>query len=151
MRGTQHDALPRFVLSRLLGERRQIAVDLALLRLRAHRQLAALRLERSDFTQVRRALAVQRLQLGLQTQHLFGFGLHLGRRHEVVVAQRLQPRLRLLRQREPLALQVGLGGHGTQLAPHVFDLPIKCGELVLLQRTALPRSALQALFAQRKA
>jgi hypothetical protein len=148
LRRPHDETLPRFVLGRELRDRREVTVDLAARRLRLQRQLAALRFERGDLAQLRSPLPLERLQLRLQAEDLLRLGLHLRRRHEVVVAQRFESRQRLLREREPLVLQIGLGTDRAELAAHVADLQLERRELVLLEQAALAHRILQAAFAR---
>ena len=85
------------------------------------RQFALLRLERADFSQMCCALAFEGLQLRLLAEEFFGLRLHRGVRDEVVSAQRLEPRLLLLRELQALLLGRGLGVDLRQFAPHVGE------------------------------
>jgi hypothetical protein len=77
LRSPHHDALGRFFLGRLLRQQGEVAVDLAKLGLDAQRQLAALRFQRADLALLRHPLPFGALNLGTQTEQLFGLGLRL--------------------------------------------------------------------------
>src|SRR6185436_14895221 len=68
--------------------------------------------------------------------------------NEVLAAQRLQPRQRLLAERELLLLQRGLAVDGRELAPQVGGAPRQRGALGVEQRALLIGAAVQAALAR---
>jgi hypothetical protein len=74
---TDDDSRERLAFGGPLCQQRDVAFDLALLRLGAKRQFAHFGLERADLTLLRGGLALKPLDLRAQAEHLFGLGLHL--------------------------------------------------------------------------
>jgi hypothetical protein len=88
---------------------RPLAGDLGIALALAQRQFAKLGLDGGNLALVRGTRTSERLQLRLQPQNLLRPRLHLRRRDELLALQILKSRQRLLRECEPLAVQVRLG------------------------------------------
>ena len=124
LRRADLDALARAVLGLLLGDLGEVSFELALHHLRLQRQFAAARPELLDVALLGGTLALQRLRLRAQAEQFPRAWSALRRRDEVVGAKRLQPRQRLLGQREALLVQARLGVDLRQFVGRSVDLPI---------------------------